>query len=101
MTIRTIPIDALFGQGVDLNKEAKPQELLDEAEVIFGVDVMSQREFLLYGKELLQEIAKGDFSRPTHVIKIEVDEDTEELEKLIALIKVVKGKVDYESEANR
>lgn len=99
MTDNIIQIDALFDHGVNPNTEIDPRKLLDEAEVIIGVDVMSQREFLLFGRDLLKKIAEQGHSEKPSLLKIKLDQDTDELEKLIALLLVVKGQVDYKSDA--
>ena len=80
-----IPIEALFDEsGTGPNLRADPRHALNDAEVVIGVDVMTQREHLIYGRELLQQIAGGKLSRSGKVIRIGIDDETEELEKLAA-----------------
>jgi hypothetical protein len=92
-----VPIDALFGEYCGPNFSADPRAALHAAAVIIGVDVMSGREFLVYGRPLLEEIQKSGMPRPLAVFKVGLDEDTDELEKLIALVQVVKGRHDYDA----
>jgi hypothetical protein len=69
--------------------------MLDSVDLIFGVDAMSRREFLVYGRDGLQEVVKSGRARQMSVVRIELDQDTTELELLIALVRVMKGKDDY------
>jgi len=90
-----IPIAALFGMGCEPNTEVDPRQALHSAELIFGVDVMSQRQFLVYGRDALQEIVTSGKAHPMQVLMIGLDQESDELEKLIALVRVIKGKDDY------
>lgn len=98
----TYPIAALFGTEDDSTKpntslDRHPSEIINEADLIFGVDVMTRNQFLLYGRNLLQQIVESEISEPCHVIAIELDQETDELEKIIALVEVIKGSCDYQS----
>ena len=63
--------------------------------MIFGVDVMSQRRFLVYGRKTLERISRAGGEHLCKILFIGLDQETEELEKLLALVKVVKGYDDY------
>jgi hypothetical protein len=95
--IPSFPLEAFFaaeqrpGQ-LDANQALLPT--LDKAEVIFGRDVTTSNQFIVFGCSLLQEIAAGK-TRPVNVLVIEIDQDTPELEKLCALMRIVKGRDDY------
>ena len=93
--IDIIPIEALFDEGTGPNLSADPRPALAEAEVIFGVDVMSQRRFLVYGRKTLERISRSKKRRLCKILFIGLDQETEELEKLLALVQVVKGYDDY------
>jgi hypothetical protein len=58
---------------------------------------MSQREFLVYGRATLQKVVKSGNNITASVVKIGIDQDSEELEKLIALVIAIKGSHDYQS----
>src|SRR4051812_30406888 len=93
-----ISIDALFDEsGTGPNLSADPRPLLNAAEVVFGVDRMSGREFLVYGADVLRHVIKSGQSESLYALRIELDQETEDLERLIALVTVVKGKHDYKS----
>ena len=93
-----IPIHAFFAaDGLKPNLELADEilEALHEAEVIFGVDVTSQHEFLVYGRHVLQQVLESGQERDAHVLRISLDMETDELEQLIDLVRVVKGHHDY------
>jgi hypothetical protein len=91
-----IPLEAIFAaDSLDPNPECDPRPTLDRADVIFGVDVMSGREFLVYGRKTLEEIVATGESRELALVRIGIDQETDELEKLLALVSVVKGSFDY------
>jgi hypothetical protein len=93
-----IPIHALFAaDGINPNPEHADEirQALHDAEVIFGVDVMSQHEFLVYGRHVPQQVLDTGQERDVHVLRIGLDMETDELERLVALVRVVKGHDDY------
>jgi hypothetical protein len=90
-----IPIEALFGEGLSPNLDANPRRALHEADVILGVDVMSQREFLLFGRDAIDRIIATGKAEMCRVLRIELDQETTELEKAVALVRTVKGRDDY------
>jgi hypothetical protein len=95
--LRYIPINALFDETrTKPNLAADPRRMLHKADIVFGVDIMSGREFLVYGRETLQRIVQTNTTEECTVIKIGIDQETEELELLAALMRVVKGRDDYE-----
>jgi hypothetical protein len=65
--------------------------------VIFGVDVMTEHQFLVYGRDVLKEIMDTGKGRSLRVLRIGLDQETEELEKLLALVELVRGRHDYQS----
>jgi hypothetical protein len=90
------PIDALFAPGgINLNPEVEFREWLTEAEVIIGIDVMSRHRFLVYGRDALEEVVRSGEPREMDVFAVELDRETDELERLCALAEVVKGRCDY------
>lgn len=93
-----VPIDALFDEGVgpNLSGEHDPRESLATADVILGVDVMTEREFLVYGRDALEDVTEGGEPRPMVVLRVGLDQETDELEKLIALVQTTRGRNDYQ-----
>lgn len=92
-TRHVMPIAALFDEDCGRNLNSSPQDTLREAAIILGVT--SEREFLVYGKETLEAMAQGQ-PRKARVLRVGLDQETDELEKLIALIRAVKGHDDYQ-----
>lgn len=91
-----IPINALFAaDGSRPNPNLDTRQALAAADVILGIDVMSKREFVLYGKKTLEKIARGKVGQSVSVFRIELDEDSDDLERAVALVEVVKGCCDY------
>jgi hypothetical protein len=95
--IPIVPLEAFFDlNGVGPNRSHDPKPELIAAEIILGVDVMTQNEFLVYGRERLGQILMGNEDVEVTVLRIGVDQETEELEKLTAMVEVVKGRHDYQ-----
>lgn len=98
--VSTIPINAIFDEKLKPNRSDPTTDyvrLLAEADVILGVDVMSQRQFLVYGRELLSRIVDSGKGAECEVVRVALDQDTLELELLIALVIQLKGTQDYDS----
>src|SRR5262249_50228524 len=91
-----VPIHALLDEsGVRPNLCADPRRALHDAEVIFGVDVASGNEVIVYGRQVLERIALGRGARAVGVLRVSLDQATGEVEQLIALVGVVKGRDAY------
>ena len=60
------------------------------------VDVMSQREFIVYGRDLLECIAPAT---EASMMRIGVGQHTDELLRLLALVITIKGSHDYQRRA--
>jgi hypothetical protein len=97
----TIPINALFAaDDINPNPEWDPRPVVYSADLIFGVDVMSRKQFLVYGQHTLRRIMETGESERCRVLRIELDRETEELARLCAVIQVVKGRHDYQGSPN-
>jgi hypothetical protein len=72
---------------------AHKRQLLEDASVVIGCDVMSRREFVVFGRNELRQVAKG---RPHgDVLFVELDQETDELEFLCAVCEMLKGRHEY------
>jgi hypothetical protein len=92
-----IPLGAFFddaGFG-----EAHPH--LREADAILGVDVVSRKQFIIFGRKALRRLVGGGAVRGARVLRVALRQDTEELGKLLALVAVYKGRHDYEPEESQ
>ena len=93
-----LPIAALFGRDHrEPNMEIDAPQILADADIIFGQDVMDQHYFLVYGRQLLKRIHKSRKPEALRVLVIEIDQETDELELLIVLMEKTKGRCDYQS----
>jgi hypothetical protein len=93
-----LPINALFDGsfGPNLKADFDPRVVMRQAELIIAVDVMSNEQSLVYGRRLLTEIATGKTSnRELLTLKISLDMESDELARLLLLVFVAKGVVDY------
>ena len=90
-----VPIDALFGEGRDPHAEADYKRLLADADLVFGVDVMSGKQFILFGTLSLEELVRTGQSNILGVVNVGVDQETMEIEKLATLVQDIKGHHDY------
>jgi hypothetical protein len=93
-----IPIAALFGHGTEPNPNVDVREMVDEADVVLALDVMTQGEHLVFGRGVLAELAVSGEERELCVLIISLDQDTDELANLSALVETVKGHHDYLAE---
>jgi len=71
---------------------------LHEAEVIFGRDTSTCNLFIVFGRDVLTAIINSGLSRSVKTLITEIDQDeaSDDLEKLLALMHVVKGCDDYQ-----
>ena len=94
----TIPFHALYAaDGTSLSTEAfDARKIIQNSDIIFAVDVMSDRMLLVYGRDALQRIAGGGESEILSILKIAIDEGTEELDMLLKLVETLKGRHDLD-----
>jgi hypothetical protein len=90
-----VPIEALLGEGQDPNSEVVYRRLLADADLIFGVDVVSGKQFILFGRLSLEELVRTGQSNILGVVNVGLDHETMEIEKLAALVQDIKGHHDY------
>lgn len=85
------------GTGFNLDAEFDVETLLLAADVIFGVSLSSGRHFLVYGRRILESQNSAQHRTAGRLLTIEVDTDaaTDDLERLVALVRFVKGTDDY------
>lgn len=92
---KPIPIDALFDEGMSPNLSSDPRKAFNDANVIIGHDWMTGNEFVVFGRQKLEKIAISGETEMCRFLRIGLDQDTDDLEKLIALVTVIKGSHDY------
>lgn len=84
--METIPIDEIVP-----TLSAEAQAALTEADVIIGVDTSSQREFTVFGTPALESTMSLKTLSAMRVVRVTLDCNNQELEKLMALVRRVKG----------
>jgi hypothetical protein len=85
-------VHALFDvDGIAPNPAEDVCETLSDAEVITAVDHMTRREQIIYGRSLLREIKASDRQRWVRILRIGLDLETDELDRLRAVVGAVKG----------
>ena len=52
---------------------------------------MTQSDTAVYGRKLLKEMLESGVAQPCRVLRIGIDQEGDELEKLLALVQAVKG----------
>jgi hypothetical protein len=90
-----VPIGALFGEARDPHAEVEYRRLLAEADLVFGVDVMSGKQSIVFGRLALEELVRNGQSDILGVVNVGLDQETMELEKLATLVQDIKGHHDY------
>ena len=70
---------------------------LTNADLIFCRELSNGDQFLVFGRELLRTIANVGMTRPVKGVVVEIDQSKliGALERLLALIQVIKGHDDY------
>lgn len=92
-----VSIDSLFGddhRSPNPDAEFDPKAIVRDAHVVVAVDVMTGNKQLVFGKSVLQRIAGGKSGQNLAVLEVELDMEADDLEKLAALVTVVKGSHD-------
>src|SRR5262245_14510911 len=94
-----VPINAFFSADDTFpnpEMESDVRAWLEDADLIFGTDVMSGQEFIVYGRDLIQRIAGGaPEGEEVRILNVAIDQDSEDLKRLIDLVTTVKGRHDY------
>jgi hypothetical protein len=74
------------GTGYNRDADFDPIDLINAADVILGVRREDGHEFLMYGKDLLERVAKTGKEEPGNVLHVEMDQETDALERLSLFI---------------
>ena len=75
---------------------AQARAALVAADVIIAVDVASQREFTLFGTPALESTMSLRRLSAMKIVRVSLDCNAKELEKLMALVRSVKGPESYQ-----
>ena len=89
----TIPLDALFDDSrVHPNTAGELWQQLLAAEIVVAVDRTTQQEFLVSGREILQQFLASGEPREASFFRIELDMATDDPERLRAIMLLAKGR---------
>jgi hypothetical protein len=78
-----------------LGDSAEARQALARADVIIGVDESTQRAFTVFGTPSLEESFRLGRGMALRTLRVGIDASNGGLEKLVALVKAVKGRHDY------
>jgi hypothetical protein len=87
--LRGIPFHGFLGWGF-----GDPERLVESAELVVAVDVMTKRQILVYGEVAMFSVEFGGASQVFQVLAVELDLDTDEVDTLATLVEFVKGDHD-------
>jgi hypothetical protein len=90
-----IPIESLFGEGGDPDAEVECRRLLSVADVIFGIDVMTGKQSIVFGRLSLEKLVRTGQSHVLGVVNVGLGQETMGIEKLATLVQDIKGHHDY------
>ncbi len=85
--------------GLEYLKVPQWRKAFETADVIFGVDVASGREILVFGRSALRMIAVTRMEDRLRVLRVSIDGAGDELELLAAACEAYRGHHDYEAES--
>jgi hypothetical protein len=97
--LNAIPIAALFGEESTAGPPTGPRRALAQADVIIALDVASQNEWIVFGRDALQQMAKAGRAEAGRLLVVSLDHGAGDLDRLAALVQSLKGGVegDYRS----
>jgi hypothetical protein len=87
--LRGIPFHGFLGWGF-----GDPDRIVESADLIVAVDVMTKRQILVYGEVAMFSVEFGGESKMFQVLAVELDLDTEEISTLATIVEFVKGDHD-------
>jgi len=101
-----VSIEALFDvDGSCPNESAgfDVRRVLNTAKVILGRDVMTGREFILFGRDTVERVASGEEPEGAELLVVALDDDerSNDLQRILALVETIKGRHDYRRAGNK
>jgi len=93
ITRNRIQIQALM-DGFDIDNSPN-RELLKHADIIIAWDTDTEHQRVMYGLVMLKGIEQSGKGLKGNVVTIELDQETAELDWLIAAVKDLKGSCDF------
>lgn len=84
--MKVLPIESL---GAKLTEDSRA--LLAEADIIIGIDQVTQREFTVFGTPSLESTITMKKPSAMQVVQVTLDFNSGELEELAQLVREIKG----------
>jgi hypothetical protein len=88
-SLQGVPFHALLGWQL-----GDPERLIDVADLVIAVDVMTAEEILVFGSAALFPIEFAGATGSLMVLAVELDLDSDEVDALATLVEFVKGDHD-------
>jgi hypothetical protein len=64
--------------------------------VVLGTGIKTKKEAIFFGGKALEAARAGTTAKQLLIVRVSIDEDTDDLDKLCALCHVRKGKHEYD-----
>jgi hypothetical protein len=88
-SLQGVPYHALLGWQL-----GDPERLIDAADLVIAVDVMTTEELLVFGAAALFPVEFAGVTTALTVLAVELDLDSDEVDALATLVEFVKGDHD-------
>jgi hypothetical protein len=89
-----VPLEALLKN--DHPPDSDPRPAFRFADVVLGTDTKSTRNAIVFGRTTLERAQRRAPRKPVLIVRVSIDEDTDDLEKLCALCQVRKGRHEFD-----
>lgn len=93
--MKVIPIETLFEDGSTTSLRAETRAAIARADVIIGIDAASQNEFTVFGTPALEETVTLGKEVALRTLRVALNVDNGELEKLVGVVRAIKRGQDY------
>ena len=90
-----VPIEDFFTEGCDPQTEDESRRLLGVADLIFGIDVLSGRQSIVFGRLSLEELLRTGQSNVLAILNVGLHQERLDIEQLVTLVQDIKGHHDY------
>ena len=75
---------------------------IKEADVIFGVARDNpDKPTIFYGRDLLELLSQSSQTQKCRILRIAIDFESDDLERLCSAVQALKGRCDYESDQDK
>jgi hypothetical protein len=94
--IPTVNINAIWSPGEEIPSQAARQWLGDADIIKYRHIMVPQAQDIIFGKAVLEEIARSGQRRGCRVVRVEIDRDNpQDFNALVRVVRALKGRIDY------